>query len=122
METIEPYYWIEKFRIPANDILGLSDYIRFDYLSNYPCTLYLDTDVYCVSAIPDISGIGYKSIQAIWNGEDTEGIKRIFEKGKGKQILWDLRREMSGINLSEYFEHKPIWRKQLISLNRKDSQ
>lgn len=111
MATVPFEHWIEKYNIPMSDMMGLSDYIRFDYLSENPDTLYLDTDTYCTKKMPFLEGIGYKSIEAIWNGKDLEGIKEIFSHHNCQQILWHLRDHMTGTYLHDYFEHKPLWAK-----------
>jgi len=117
METISPDYWVDKYDISLESFIPLSDRIRFDYLSEHPNTLYMDTDVWCNKKIQGNKGIEFMSIEAIWNGNDLEGIKRIFSKRNNpKGFLLHLKTEMAkeGTELHGYFEHKPKWRKKIF--------
>ena len=93
--------------------MNFSDYARYYWLSNHPNTLYLDTDTWCIKRMPIIPGLGNMEYEAIWNGEDLESIKRVLGQHNNKEILLHTSRLLSqiGTNLSEYFEHKPLWSK-----------
>jgi len=54
MEIISPDYWVDKYNIPIEDTMSLSDWIRFDYLSEHPNTLYMDCLLYTSPSPRDV--------------------------------------------------------------------
>ena len=98
--------------ITLHDPICFSDYARYYWLARNPQTLYIDTDVFCVSPIPEIQDIGHDDYWAIWNGNNLKGIQDILAQHDEKRYLFHTPKLLAtvGRNFSQYFIHKPIWR------------
>lgn len=92
--------------------IGFSDYARYYWLAKNSRTLYLDTDTFCLSPIPETSDIGHDDYWAIWNGDDLNGISGILALHGNAWYLLHTPELLSkvGRNLSQHFIHKPVWR------------
>ena len=114
-KIIDAYEILENlkvFNVDFNDPIWFSDYARYYWLCRYPNTLYLDTDTFCLSPIPELKGIGHADYWAIYNGDDLAGISEVLNNHNNKRALLHTPALLAerGTNLSQYFDHKPFWR------------
>jgi hypothetical protein len=97
---------------------GLSDALRFVFLSENPHTLYMDTDIYCQKVLPEIPsgrvGILPHNICMMYNNDNTKYFTNLFKKYHEKyerffvgiSQFFDLDEQV--MDLSEYFIHKSV--------------
>lgn len=107
MAIIDPY----DVGIDLDETMVYSDYVRLDWLSRHPNTLYLDTDTFCMKPMPLTRGMGSAGFEAIWSGHDQDKIREVFYSRGEKKLLYPLAQKFKGHNLADYFEHKPLWSK-----------
>jgi hypothetical protein len=116
MEVIDAREILDKlneYDVDIQDPIFFSDYARYYWLARNPRTLYIDTDALCTTPIPEANDIGHDDYWAIWNGDDLNGIQEVLNQHGGQRHLLHTPQLLAkvGRNLSQYFIHKPSWRK-----------
>lgn len=105
------YYADEKSMV--NNILSLSDEMRFWWLERHQNTLYLDTDTYCTKPMTATPRAGKAGIEALWSGSESKPFSDILSIRTKGDIFVRLAGKVDAIDLTEYFKHKPLWAKDI---------
>ena len=106
-----------------------TDHLKFMYLCDNPNTLYLDTDIYLSSRIPDDKPGNYL-LGSIYNKNKCNLIKEIYSKPVNgvNGVLWELRHHFkpSQFNqLEKYVSHQSIehgWKGNIKSIKKRKSK
>lgn len=81
-DQIIPFEWMEIIEAKINNFKSpqlYSDYMRIVHLAEYPNTLYLDTDAYCLRPI-ELNCLGNAGIWAIYNHNNLELMRDILRQ------------------------------------------
>jgi len=92
---------------------AMSDEMRFWWLMNNKNTLYMDTDTWCIKPMLPTLAAGKAGIEALWSGGESEPFSHILKIRKKGDIFIELEPQVKAQDLTEYFEHKPLWAKQI---------